>query len=201
MQTTRRILLSVVAATPFAMPFAAPAQDDKRLGERFIGKPDAKVTIEEYFSLTCGHCANFALNTLPRVKTELIETGKCRLVFRDFPLDQIALTAAAVARAMPPERYEPFLHALFASQDRWAFARGVNHTEEIWKFAALAGLKRTAFDAAVADTALRTAILQAQEAASKQFGIRSTPSFVIKGQTHAGALSFERFRDLVEAAS
>ena len=81
------------------------------------------------------------------MKKNLIDTGKVRYIFRDFPLDQVALTAAMVARALPPERYEPFILALFASQDRWAFARGVNSTEELAKMAALAGMPRDVFDA------------------------------------------------------
>ena len=82
--------------------------------------------MNEFFSLTCTHCAAFARETMPQVKKDLIDTGKVRWVFHDFPLDQVALTAAMVARYLPPDRYEPFINALFASQDRWAFARGVN---------------------------------------------------------------------------
>jgi len=204
MRLTRRSLLSVVAATPALLPVSGISQawaaDDPRLGERSMGQADAKVVVEEYFSLTCSHCAHFAKETLPKVKSELIDKGIVRLVFRDFPLDQIALTAAMVARALPPERYEAFVLALFASQDRWAFARNVNNTEEIWKFAALAGLPRATFDKTVADEALKMAILSAQEVASKKFKINSTPSFVIKGETHAGALPFDRFNQLVTAA-
>lgn len=200
MRLTRRSLLSVVAATPFAAPFASYAADDPRLGERSVGRADAKVVVDEYFSLTCSHCAHFAKETLPKVKADLVEKGIVRLVYHDFPLDQIALTAAMVARALPVERYDAFIGALFAAQDRWAFARGVNNTEEIWKFAALAGLPRATFDKTVADEALKLAILAGQDAASKKFNIRSTPSFIIKGETHAGALPFDRFNQLVTAA-
>ena len=98
--------------------------------------------VGEWFSLTCTHCAAFAQETFPQIKAELIDTGKVRWVFRDFPLDQVALTAAMVARALPPDRYEPFIRALFANQDRWAFAQGVNRTDELWKTAALAGMSR-----------------------------------------------------------
>jgi protein-disulfide isomerase len=200
MRLTRRSLLSVVAATPFAVPVAVRAAEDPRMGERSIGRPDAKLVVEEYFSLTCSHCAHFAKVTLPRVQTELVDKGIIRLVFRDFPLDQIALMAAAVARALPAERYEPFIVALFASQDRWAFARGIDHKAELWKFAALAGMPRATYDATVADEGLKAAILAAQDAAAKKYTINSTPSFVIKGQTHPGALSFDNFNQLVTAA-
>lgn len=200
MRLTRRSLLSVVAATPFAVPAVSHAADDALMGERAIGSPDAKVVVNEYFSLTCSHCAAFAKETLPKVKAELVEKGIVRLVYNDFPLDQIALTAAMVARALPVERYDAFIGALFASQDRWAFARGVNNIEEIWKFAALAGMPRATFDKTIADELLKLAILTAQDAAAKKFRIASTPSFVIKGETHAGALPFDRFNQLVTAA-
>ena len=205
MITTRRILLSALAATPFVVPARGVAQGgaqaDSRLGERSVGNADAKVVVEEWFSLTCSHCAHFAMTVFPQVKKELIDTGKVRLVYKDFPLDQIALTAAMVARALPPERYSAFIGALFASQDRWAFNRQVNNTEEIWKMAALAGMNRATFDATVADTKLKTAILEAQQEASKKLQINSTPSFIIKGQMYAGALTFERFSQLVAEAS
>ncbi len=118
----------------------------------------------EFFSLTCTHCAAFSRMTMPQVEKELIEPGKVRFVYHDFPLDQVALTAAMVARYLPPSQYYPFVSALFASQDRWAFARGVNNTDEIWKLAALAGMSRPTFDQAIADTELKNWILQQQQA-------------------------------------
>jgi len=205
MPTTRRILLSTLAATPFAMPSRGFAQGgaagDPRMAERSSGNADAKVVVEEWFSLTCSHCAHFATAVYPQVKKELIDTGKMRLVYRDFPLDQIALTAAMVARALPVDRYGAFIAALFASQDRWAFNRQVNNVEEIWKMAALAGMSRSTFDATVADTKFKTWILEGQQEANKKLQVNSTPSFIIKGQMYAGALTLERLTQLVAAAS
>jgi len=200
MRLTRRSLVSLAAVAPFAGAAPGRAAEDPRMGERSLGRPDAKLAVGEFFSLTCTHCAAFARETLPKVKIELIDSGKIRLVFRDFPLDQLGLTAAMVARSVAPERYEPFIMALFASQDRWAFARNINNFEEIWKLAALAGMNRATFDATVADDGLKTAILAAQDAAVKRWNINSTPSFVIKGEVYAGALSFERFNQVVTAA-
>jgi protein-disulfide isomerase len=198
----RRTLLSLVAVTGFS-PALVPAlarAEDPRLGERAIGKPDAKTRVIECFSLTCTHCAAFARETFPEVKAKLIDTGKVHYVFHDFPLDQVALTAAMVARALPAERYEPFIDALFASQDRWAFAQGVNSTEEIWKMAALAGMSRGTFDATVADTAFRDAILAAQKADAARWSIDSTPTFVINGEKHAGEMDYATFSKLVPNA-
>jgi len=198
----RRTLLSLVAMTglsPALVPAVARAEDP-RLSERAIGKPNAPTQVVECFSLTCTHCAAFARETFPEVKTKLIDTGKVHYIFHDFPLDQVALTAAMVARALPAERYEPFIDALFASQDRWAFAQGVNSTEEIWKMAALAGMSRATFDATVADTAFRDAILAAQKADAARWSIDSTPTFVINGEKHAGEMDYATFSKLVPNA-
>jgi protein-disulfide isomerase len=194
----RRTLLALVATSGLA-PTLAMAEDP-RLSERAIGKPDAKVQVQEYFSLTCTHCAAFSQETFPQVESKLINTGKVYYIFHDFPLDQVALAAAMVARALPPDRYVPFIQALFASQDRWAFAQGVNSTDELWKMAALAGMSRTTFDATVADTALRDAILARQKAAASKYGIDSTPSFLIDGKLHAGEMSYANFVKLIPDA-
>jgi protein-disulfide isomerase len=170
---------------------------DPHEAERSIGDPGAKSTVMECFSLTCTHCAAFAREAFPGIKSELIDTGKLRWVFLDFPLDQVALQAAMVARYLPPERYEPFVMALFANQDRWAFARGVNTTDELWKTAALAGMSRATFDQAIANDALKAWILQQQADAQKKWSIDSTPSFVINGQKYAGEMSFDAFRKLI----
>ena len=200
MPLTRRSALIASAAASLAVP-RARAEDASRTSERALGKPDAKVVVQEFFSLTCTHCAHFSQTTMGDVKAKLIDTGKIRYVFRDFPLDQVALTAAQVARALPPERFEPFISALFASQDRWAFARGVNSTEELWKMAALAGMSRQTFDSAVNDTDLRNFILQEQDEGTKKYKVDSTPSFVVNGKTQAGALDFAAFEKLVSAAA
>jgi protein-disulfide isomerase len=174
--------------------------------ERAMGKADAPVSVIEFYSLTCSHCADFFRETFPRVKSELIDTGKLRYVFWDFPLDQVALTAAMVARHLPAERYEPFVGALLSSQDRWAFARGINPTDELAKMAALAGMPRALFDQATADTELQTWILDGRENAAKTYGVDSTPNFVfngpaVKNRREAGAIDYVTFaHDVAEAA-
>ena len=190
------------ATAPPGSPAAATDSDDPRLAERSIGRADAPVVVREFFSLTCGHCATFHRETMPRVRSELVETGKLRLVFHDFPLDQVALMAAMVARALPPASYDPFVTALLASQDRWAFARGVNTTDELAKMAALAGLSRDAFNTAIADETVKLAILKRRDEYSRTYGIESTPSFVFNGpaatnRREAGARAFDDFARLV----
>ncbi len=184
----------------------ALASTDPRITPRALGPADAPVTVHEFFSLTCPHCAAFARESFPEIRAKLIDTGKIRYVFHDFPLDQVALTAAMVARTLPPDRYEPFISALLASQDRWAFARGVNSTDELAKMAALAGMSRTTFDATVADTALRTALLQMQDQAVKDYKVDATPFFVFVGHTgkpdaESGEKSYDQFAALVAKAA
>lgn len=200
MMISRRSLLNVAPAgftvALLLCSTAAPAADTHE-SERFIGKPDAKVTVGEYFSLTCTHCAAFAATTFPEVQTKLIDTGEVKWVFHDYPLDQVALTAAMVARYLPADRYEPFIMALFASQNRWAFNRESDPTEELWKMAALAGMSRATFDKAAGDSALRDWIIQQQKADTDKWGIDSTPSFVIDGKKYAGEMNYDAFRKLV----
>ncbi len=200
MPVTRRLLIAA-APTLLTLTPARAQPADPRLAERSMGPADAKVVVTEWFSLTCTHCAAFQKETFSQVRAKLIDTGRIRYVWRDFPLDQIALTAAMVARALPPERYEPFITALLASQDRWAFARGVNSTEELAKFAALAGMSRATFNATIADADLKRAILTDQEEGEKKYGVNSTPTFVMNGKTTSGALSYDDFAKAVDAAT
>jgi len=202
------VLAQTTPTTPPPVPTAAtPAPaDDPRFTDRAIGKPDAPVSVTEWFSLTCPHCARFSHDTMPQIKSDLVDTGKLRYIAGDFPLDQVALTASMVARYLPPERYWPFCDALLASQDRWAFARNVNSTDEIAKMAALAGMSRETFDKAINDAQLRDWILKRQDEASKTYNVDSTPSFIFNGPAQknhreAGEQTYESFAKLVAAAA
>jgi protein-disulfide isomerase len=123
------------------------------------------------------------------------------MVFRDFPLDQVSLRAHAVARSFPPDRYEPFISALFATQDRWAYARGVDHKAEIAKIASMAGMSADAFNAAWADDALARAILETRQRSEAEHQVSATPTFIIGTQKLPGAISFERFETAVREAT
>ncbi|MCQ4158470.1 DsbA family protein [Roseomonas sp. GC11] len=190
MSLSRRSLLLAPALMVPAVAFAQTP--DPRLSERSAGQEDAKVVVE-YFSLTCSHCAAFHKETWPRVKQELVSTGKVRMVWRDFPLDQLALAAAQVARSLPAERYEGFISALLGSQDRWAFNRNADPVAEIAKVAALAGMTREQVDAAIADQGLRRAILESRLKAEQEFKVNATPTFVFGTRVVPGGISFDRF--------
>lgn len=184
----------------------APANGDPRLAERSVGRADAKVTVHEFYSMTCPHCAAFHKDSMPEIRKELIDTGRIRMVFHDFPLDKLALTASVIARYLPAERYEPFIGALLSSQERWIYARAPSTpTDEIWKLAALAGLSRANFDAAIADEVTSTALLAMQDRDAKTYQIDSTPSFIFQGpktarRREAGARSYADFAKLVADA-
>jgi protein-disulfide isomerase len=200
----RRLVLAFAAALPFVSSPWAQAEENgqaAQLTPRTMGSPDAKVHVQEYFSLTCTHCAAFQRETFPKVKTDLIDTGKVLYEWHDFPLDQIALTAALVARALPPDRYEPFIDVLLRTQDKWAFARGVNTTDELAKLAALAGMPRSTFDQTIADDAAKRAILAAQDEAATKLDVNSTPTFIINGKPLKGAVDYATFAKAVDAAT
>jgi protein-disulfide isomerase len=181
------------AATIPAIGRAADAAPPVTEGPRFIGSPTAPVTVEEFFSLTCTHCAHFSNTTMPDVITKLVNTGKLRIVYHDFPLDAVALEAAMIARWLPPAEYFPFCSALFASQDAWAFAPGINYTDQLWKMAALAGMSRPTFDRAITDSALKNWIQTQQVADEKMYNIEATPTFLINGKAQAGDMSYSDF--------
>jgi protein-disulfide isomerase len=196
----RRTLLAGAPLAGLLRIAPAAAATDPRMAERSLGKPDAKLVVQEWFSLTCTHCARFAQVVFPEVKQKLIDTGRIRYVFCDFPLDQIALAAAMVARALPPERYEPFVLSLLASQDRWAFSQSNDPQTELGKMAALAGMSHDQFAQVINDAALKQAILDEQDRAAKQLKIDSTPSFIFGTKLVAGEMDFDTFAKNVSEA-
>lgn len=199
MRLTRRAALGGSLAALATAPAALAQGADPRLAQRGVGANNAPVVVQEFFSLTCGHCANFHNTVWPRVKSELVDTGRVRMVWRDFPLDQVALQAAMVARSLPAERYEPFVSTLFQTQERWAFAQG-RQVEELARLAALAGMDRATFDRVVADQALARGVLDARLAAEREHQIRATPSFLFGARLHTGGLSFDQFQRNVQDA-
>ncbi len=197
MIVTRRLFL----AAPLLLPAVARAADDPRLTLRAAGDPRAPVHVQEWFSMTCTHCARFDQTVFPEVKAKLIDTGKVYYVFKDFPLDRVALMAAMVARALPADRYEPFIDSLFASQDRWAFAPGVDSKAALMPMAELAGMSAATFEATVSDTAYQQALIAEQDAGQKRYHIDSTPTFIFGQTAHPGEMTYEMFAGLVSHVS
>jgi protein-disulfide isomerase len=194
------MLMRLAQAEEQQAPPAGPPLADLT-SPRTVGRPDAKVKVTEFFSLTCTHCAAFQRETFPQVKAQWIDPGKLQIIYHDFPLDRVALQAAMVARALPPERYEPFITTLFASQDRWAFARNANPTQELEKLALLAGMSHESFQAAIANQALQQFVLTESQKAEHDYHVDSTPTFLVNGKTHAGEMGYDAFVKFVTSAA
>jgi protein-disulfide isomerase len=198
---SRRFMLTATAflASGTVVSGSASAADDQdpRMAPRALGPEDAKNVVEEWFSFTCPHCAAFARDDYPNIRTKLIDTGKVRYIFHEFPRDKLDMAAACVARSLPPSRYEPFVLALLSTQKQWAFNRQADPTEELAKMSALAGMPRDAFDKAINDTALQNELLAAQTAAEERYNIDSTPTFIVNGVAHPGELTYAAFAALL----
>lgn len=166
--------------------------------ETVLGDPKAPVTIIEYSSLTCPHCAAFHRDTLPKVKESYIDTGKVRFIYRDFPLGRLALAAAVVGRCVDPSRHFAFIDMLYRDQDAWSQSR--DPIAELKVRAQLAGLSEQDFEACLDNKPLIQAIQQGAQEGQQQYGIDSTPSFIINGNKITGEQSFEAFSKAIEAA-
>lgn len=200
MHLYRRIGAALVGLTAFVLlAGSAPAQDNldtaAMLSERVIGNPDAPVTVIEYFSLTCGHCADFHNNTYDAVKEKYIDTGKVKFVYRDFPLDGVALRASMMARCVDERRYPGVIQILFKTQNNWA--RAADPVAEIKKIGQLAGLGDEAFQSCMQSEALANGILTVRQNASAA-GVQSTPTFQIEGQLYPGSRSIEEFSEILD---
>lgn len=155
------------------------------LPDIILGKEDAPNTIVEYASMTCPHCAEFHKTVLPELKTKYIDTGKARLIFREFPLDQLAAQASMLARCAGPERHYPMVGALFDTQETWAVA-GAEGTEKLLQIAKQAGFTKEKFDQCIGDKELFEKIVETRTRGHETFGIDSTPSFFVNGKRLTG---------------
>jgi protein-disulfide isomerase len=164
--------------------------------EQILGDPDAPVTIIEYASLTCPHCAEFHNDVLPELKERYIVPGKVRLIYRDFPLDQTALAAAALAQCAGPERYFSMLDVLFETQSNWA--RAEDPIAALKRLGRLGGLTDQEMEACFADEELTDAILSERLSGQNEYDIGSTPTFIIDGKAYPGSRDVEEFGKLIE---
>ena len=191
--------LSAILVSPGPGPAAAPNQ---RLAEaqsilaptkddRILGNPDAPITIIEYASLTCPHCAHFENDVLPELKKKWIDTGKAKLILRDYPLDEPALRAAMIARCAPPDRFYAYVDTFFGSQEKWVTAR--DYRDALARLVKLGGMSRDEFDNCLKNTALENKIVEERLVASKELDVNSTPTFFINGTKFTGAPTVEEF--------
>jgi protein-disulfide isomerase len=169
-----------------------------REGERILGKPDAPITIVEYASFTCPHCATFANKVLPQIKKDWVETGKAKLIYRDFPLDRLAYEASLLSRAVAADRYYAFVEILFSQQEKWVTAK--DPRAALGQLAKLAGLGSAEIEAAFNDKAAGDAILAQRLEASEKLSVESTPTLFINGVKVADHGTVDAFAKALAAA-
>lgn len=199
-QLVQAVAVALLVAAAFGASVAGPrfAAAGELLPETTLGDPQAPVTIIEYSSLTCPHCAAFHRETFPRINETYINSGKVRLIYRDFPLDRLALAAAVIAHCVDPARHFGFVEMLYRDQDAWAHSR--DPLAELKIRAQLAGVSEPAFNACLENKPLIAAIQERAQEGQQQYGIDSTPSFIVSGNKIAGEHSFEAFSEAIDAA-
>lgn len=160
----------------------------------FIGSKNAPIKIKEYFSLTCGHCATFHQLTLPKLKEKYIDVGKIQLEFIDYPLDRLAILAAALARTLPNDSYIEAINILLNKQKQWAYSN--KPIDELMSISRLFGISSKDFEKIMENVPLMQEIINKMEKESKQFNIESTPTFIINNEHKiTGAVSFKDFEE------
>jgi protein-disulfide isomerase len=199
----RRTLIAAWVAGAFALGSAAFAQEVNvedlltpgQLGEKSLGPADAPVSVVEYASTSCPHCAHFDTTTFDDFRLKYIDSGKVRYIFREFPLNAPAYAVAMLARCAPADRYFDVVHAFFRSQDQWL--SGGDLKANILAKAKDFGFTEQTFDACLANQALFTAINEVRDRGSA-FGVQATPTFFINGRKYEGALTLEDLDKAIE---
>ena len=210
MITCRKLLvgagsIAIVAAFPSVEALWHPATAQSiaqtellvppALGDRSLGKDDAPVTVVEYASMTCPHCAHFHEATYPELKKRYIDTGKVRFIFREFPLDSLAAGAAMLARCADKSKFFPLIETLFQQQRQWAVEKPI---PPLLAIAKQAGFSEQSFDACLSDQKTLEAIQAEQKRAVDKFGVNSTPTLFINGKMQKGGASIEELAKVID---
>lgn len=169
---------------------------DNPMPEKVLGKEDAPVTIIEYASMTCPHCASFHVNTLPAIKEKYIDTGRARLIFREFGFDPRAEAGFMLARCSD-DKYFAMVDVLFKQQDRWARAQDAR--SELLSIARLAGFTQESFEQCLTDQKLLDDIRAVKARGEREFEVTSTPTFFINGRKYSGARSVDEMSAIIES--
>ena len=212
--TTRRELLTGAAALALTVALSAnfsdvlaqgaagggPVSSEELmqagpLGEMTMGPDNAPVTIVEYASMTCPHCAHFHETTLPELKKRYIDTGKVRFIFREFPFDPVAAGAFMLARCADTDKYFPLIEALFNQQSKWAVQKPL---EPLFAVAKQAGYTKESFETCLANQKVLQGIEWVRDRGAQKFGVDSTPTFFVNGVRHKGALSIDEMAKIID---
>jgi protein-disulfide isomerase len=165
------------------------------LGEESLGPESAPVTIVEYASMTCPHCAHFSDETFPKLKERYIDTGKVRFIFREFPFDPLAAGAFMLARCAGPGKYFPMIETLFQKQSTWAVQKPIDPLKAIAK---QAGFTDKTFEACLSNQKVLDGIEWVRNRAADKFKVDSTPTFFINGERHTGDMSIDQMAKLID---
>ena len=168
---------------------------DVSLEELTLGDPNAPITIIEYASMTCSHCAEFHNKTYPDLKKNHIDTGEVKFIFREFPLDKLAMASSMLARCVDNEISMAFIEILFKNRDRWISENALN---ELKNFSKQAGLDSNEFDACLNNQQLLDDLIAGKEKAIEDYKINSTPSFIINGEVVSGNKPYSFFKSKIE---
>jgi len=196
MQLTRRIFLGASLTLAMLVVFGTPrtgaaADAPTPLPDMTLGSPDAPLTIIEYASMTCGHCRHFAEATFPELKKNYIDTGKVYFIFREFPLDGLALRASMLARCAGADAYFKVVDLLFKQQHVWA--RSQDPVAALGRIAKLTGIKQSSFKACMANRALAGQIVAMRQTGADKYAVNATPTLIINGETYRGDREFPVF--------
>lgn len=187
------VLMAVALATPVFAQSAGPV-----FAKHTLGDEKAPVVIDEYISLTCPHCADFYLNTLPEIEKRYVKTGKVRIITHDFPLDGASLKAAALAECMPPDEYFAFVRILYENQTKWAM--NGNPDKVLTQYARLGGLDEDRAKFCLSDPKMQGAVMEERAEADRQYEVKSTPTFVFNNGTEKmeGASTIDGFSATID---
>ena len=188
-------LLFISPKTAQAAGVEVEAQDAGRV----IGNPKAPITVVEYASLTCPHCAEFANNIMPKLKTEWIDSGKVKWVFRDYPLDGTALKAAVIIRCAPADRFYNFVGAFYTNQQNWA--RAADPVATLTRLAKLGGVGEEKIKACLANKKIEDAVLQQQLDGKNRYAVNATPTIFINGKISKNFTTWEGFESELKSAA
>lgn len=177
----------------------APADPGYAIGDVVLGDPDAPVTVIEYASFTCPHCAHFATTTFPELKKNYIDTGKVKFILREVYFDQYGLWASMVARCGGEKGFYTLAHTFLATQESWTRADDIGHA--IYQIGHRAGLSTSRLEQCLSDRGYAEELLAAYQKNSAADEVEATPTFIIDGEKHTGAMDFEQFSEILDKAS
>ena len=167
------------------------------LPEMALGEANAPVTIVEYMSMTCPHCANFHNETFDAIKAKYIDSGKVRFIVREFPFDPRAAAAFMLARCAPEGQYFPMVSMLFKQQEQWAAAQ--NGRDALLQLSKLAGFTQESFEACLTNQKLLDDVNAVMQRGAKEFGVKSTPTFFVNGEHYSGDMSVDVMSALIDS--